>query len=146
MPTDRNGERVPWDMAAGAEPPEDWLDTVIRWALRSSAGSTEPSPAIWIRIRQNIAILDLSLSHEEENSAMLSHKHFLVQQEHYKDLLREAEHERLIQAAGLQQPSHWRLHRKVAGWIGAQMVRWGWKLQSYGTTPPPHCLQGAGDH
>jgi hypothetical protein len=67
---------------------------------------------------------------------MLSYIDFLVTQEQYKDLLREAEHERLIQAAGLRQSGSWRLHRKVAGWIGARMVRWGRKLQSYGTTPP----------
>ena len=68
---------------------------------------------------------------------------FLVCQEQYKDLLREAECERLIRAAGLRQPGNRRLHRKVAGWIGTQMVRWGWKLQRYGTTPPPCCPQAA---
>lgn len=74
---------------------------------------------------------------------MLSDTDFLVRQEQYKDLLREAEHERLIRAAGLQQPGNWRLHRKVANRIGAQMVSWGCKLQHYGTTPPP-CPQVAG--
>jgi len=77
---------------------------------------------------------------------MLGHKDLLVQREHYKDLLQEAEHERLIRAAGLRQPGNRRLHRKVAGWIGAQMVKWGWKLKSYGTAPPPSCLQVAGEH
>ena len=77
---------------------------------------------------------------------MLGHKDLLVQREHYKDLLQEAEYERLIRAAGLRQPGNRRMHRKVAGWIGAQMVRWGWKLQSYGTAPPPACLQVAGEH
>ena len=69
---------------------------------------------------------------------MLSYRDLLVRQEHYKDLLQEAEHERLIQAAGLRQPGNWRLHRKFAGWIGSQMVKWGGKLQSYSTnaTPP----------
>ena len=76
----------------------------------------------------------MSLLHEEEDSAMLSRNDFLIRGEHYKDLLREAERERLIRAAGLWQPGDWGLHRKAAGWIGAQMVRWGWKLQSYGTT------------
>jgi len=73
----------------------------------------------------------IALSNQEGN--MLSYQDFLTRQEHYKDLLQEAEHERLIQAAGLRQPGNWKLHRKVAGWIGTQMVRWGWKLQSYGT-------------
>jgi hypothetical protein len=75
---------------------------------------------------------------------MLSYMDFLMRQEYYKDLLREAEHERLIRAAGLWHSGNWRLHRKVADWIGAQMVRWGWKLQRYGTTPSPCRPQVAG--
>ena len=74
---------------------------------------------------------------------MLSHIDFLVRQEYYKELLQEAEQERLIRAAGLRSPVNWRLHRKVAEWIGAQMVRWGCKLQRYSATPPP-CPQVAG--
>ena len=77
---------------------------------------------------------------------MLSYKDFLVQQEHYKDLLQEAEYERLIRDAGLQQPGNRRLHRKVVNWIGIQMVKWGGKLQSYGTRPLPSCLQVANEH
>ena len=77
---------------------------------------------------------------------MLSYKDFLVQQEHYKDLLQEAEYERLIRDAGLQQPGNRRLHRKVVNWIGIQMVKWGGKLQSYGNNAATPCLQGAGDH
>ena len=68
---------------------------------------------------------------------------FLIRQEQYKDLLREAERERLIRAAGLRQPGNWRLRRKVAGWIGAQMVRWGWKLQRHSTASPSCCPQVA---
>ena len=75
---------------------------------------------------------------------MLSYRDLLFRQEQYKDLLREAEQERLIRAAGLRSPVNWRLHRKVAEWIGAQMVRWGCKLQRYGTTPPTYCPQVAG--
>jgi hypothetical protein len=69
----------------------------------------------------------------------------LARREQCKDLLREAEDYRLIQSAGLLQSRRWELHRKVAGWIGAQMVRWGWKLQSYGKTPPSRRPQTAGD-
>ena len=75
---------------------------------------------------------------------MLRYTDFLAYQEHYKDLLREVEQERLIRAAGLRHSGNWRLHRKVADWIGAQMARWGWKLQRYGTAPPPCCPQVAG--
>jgi hypothetical protein len=65
---------------------------------------------------------------------MLSYTDSLVRQEQYKDLLREAERERLIRSAGLRQPANWKPHRKFADWIGDQMISWGYKLQSYGTT------------
>jgi hypothetical protein len=54
---------------------------------------------------------------------------FSARQEHYKDLLREAEHNRLIQIARPQQNGNQRMQGKVAGWIGDQMVKWGSKLQ-----------------
>jgi len=145
MPTDQNGELAPWDMVAGAEPPEDWLATAIRKALQSSVGNAEPPAESWARIRQNIEAMAILVA-SGGKSVMLSYKDLLVQQNHYKDLLQEAEHERLIRAAGLRQPGNRRLYRKVAGWIGAQMVRWGWKLQRYGTTPPPCYLQASSDH
>jgi hypothetical protein len=66
---------------------------------------------------------------------MLSYRDLLFRQEQYKDLLREAERERLIRAAGLRRTGNWKLHRKVSDWVGAQMVRWGYKLRSYGTAP-----------
>ena len=75
---------------------------------------------------------------------MLSYTDFLAYQEHYKELLREVEHERLIRAAELRQLGNWRLHQKVADWIGAQMVSWGRKLQRYGTAPPSCGPQVAG--
>jgi hypothetical protein len=69
-----------------------------------------------------------------------------IHRERYKDLLREAEQERLVQAAGLRQPGNWKLHRTVAGWIGAQMVKWGRKLERYSTAPPPYYPQVASHH
>ena len=67
---------------------------------------------------------------------MLSYEDFLARQERYRDLLREAERERLIWAAGLRRPGT-RVRWKVTDWVGAQMVRWGWKLQRYGSAPQP---------
>ena len=108
MSTDWEREQASWVVTAGAEPPEDWLATTIRSALRSSAGNAEPSSAIWGQIRQSIASIDL---------------------------LREAEQEWLIQAVVFREPGNWRLHRKIVNWIGIQMVKWGRKLQRYGTVP-----------
>ena len=75
---------------------------------------------------------------------MLSYTDFLAGQEHHKDLLQEAERERLIRAAGLRQSGNRRLHWKVANWIGAQLVEWGWKLQRYGTASSPCYSQVTG--
>lgn len=82
----------------------------------------------------------------------LSERDWLAHLERYKDLLREAEQERLICSAGLRQPGilrlrsaqGWSVHHRVVGWIGEQMVRWGWILQRHGTTPPPCCPQVSG--
>jgi hypothetical protein len=53
---------------------------------------------------------------------------FLARHERYKDLLREAEHKRLIQTARLQRVGNRVAHRKVTGWLSIQMVKWGSKL------------------
>jgi len=55
---------------------------------------------------------------------------FLVRQEQYKDLLREAAHERLIRAAKPRPSGDRRLRRQLAGWLGAKMVDWGCALLS----------------
>jgi hypothetical protein len=125
MSTSWDIEQASSVVTAGAEPPEDWLAITIRSALWSSVGNAEPSPAIWDQIRQNIADVDLSPSHQGGDSVTLGHK----------DLPQETEQERLIRDAKHQQSSNWRLYRRVANWIGIQMVRWGRKLQRYGTVP-----------
>jgi hypothetical protein len=61
---------------------------------------------------------------------------YLVQKEKFNDLMQEAEQERLLQIAKLQQPDQRGLHRNLAAWIGVQMVKWGAKLQHYGSISP----------
>ena len=61
-----------------------------------------------------------------------------------EELLREAEYERLIHAAELQQRRHSRA--RLAGWLGARLVNLGQKLEGFGTpsharptpAPSPH--------
>ena len=48
---------------------------------------------------------------------------FLAGQERYYDLLKDAENERLIQAAGLRPSAAKMLVQKTVDWLGAQMVR-----------------------
>lgn len=68
-----------------------------------------------------------------------NHRDFLVRQEQYQDLLREAEQERLIQAAELHQVRKWGLPRQTANWLGAYVVKWRLKLQAHRSTAPTCC-------
>ena len=53
---------------------------------------------------------------------------FLATRERYKDLLREAKQERLIQAAGIGTGITGRLYRVAADWLSTQIVRLGCAL------------------
>jgi hypothetical protein len=60
---------------------------------------------------------------------------FLTRKERCQDLMREAEQERLIGIAKLQQskqPGSW---QRVVHWMGIQLIKLGLKLQDYGITP-----------
>ena len=56
---------------------------------------------------------------------------YLVILEQHKDRLRAIEYQRLFHAAGLQQIVKVKAHQKAISWLGARMVAWGAKLQSY---------------
>jgi hypothetical protein len=59
----------------------------------------------------------------------------LVRQEQYKDLLREAALERVIQTIRPRPIGSGELYRKAANWLGTKMVSWGCSLLRSGTTP-----------
>jgi hypothetical protein len=60
---------------------------------------------------------------------------FLATQERYKDLLREATQERMIQAAGIGPGISGRLYRIAADWFGTQIIRLGCALARPGAIP-----------
>ena len=60
---------------------------------------------------------------------------FLATQERYKDLLREAKQEQLIQAAGIGPGITGRLYRVAADWFSTQIVRLGCALARPGAIP-----------
>ncbi len=71
---------------------------------------------------------------------MLSnHGDFLIRQEQYQDLLREAEKERLVRTAEFQPSGQWGLPRQTANWLGTYVVKWGLKLQANGSSVPTCC-------
>jgi hypothetical protein len=59
---------------------------------------------------------------------MLSEKDILPWQEHYRDLLREAEQERLARQA-LAGKKHVRFNERALAWLGGYFVAWGCYLQ-----------------
>ena len=59
----------------------------------------------------------------------------LVNKEKQNDLLRELNQRELVKAARLQQRVELKPYHKAAGWLGAQMVKWGGRLQSYEAAP-----------
>ena len=56
----------------------------------------------------------------------LSDIDFIVSQEQHKDLLREAERERLIRTTDLHAPSLWQLPQKIANKLRFRLVNWVW--------------------
>jgi hypothetical protein len=62
-----------------------------------------------------------------------NYRDFLVRQERYQDLLREANQQRMIKAAGTRPGRNW----GVAGWIGAQAMRLRSTLRGYAAAVSP---------
>ncbi|MBI1880498.1 MAG: hypothetical protein HYR94_20155 [Chloroflexi bacterium] len=58
---------------------------------------------------------------------------YLIQKQKFQDMLRAAEQDRLLQQAQLHKPGQTGLHRNLVAWMGVQMVKWGAKLQRYGS-------------
>jgi len=50
-----------------------------------------------------------------------------------EELLRQAECARLLRTARLQAKSNWRLRQQYANWLGTHMVKWGQRLEQFGT-------------
>jgi hypothetical protein len=67
---------------------------------------------------------------------------YIIAREHHKELLREAEQERLIRAIRSQQANHGGGFGKIANWVGAQMRKWGSKLGDNGLKPVAYRPQG----
>ena len=60
---------------------------------------------------------------------------YLVKQEQHKDRIRQLQQQQLLQQVGLNN-EHDATYKKAIGWLGNRMVKWGAKLENYGT--PAH--------
>ncbi len=54
---------------------------------------------------------------------------FMIARARHKELLQEAERERLFRTAGFRQPANIGRLWQVAGQLGARIIKWGLKLQ-----------------
>jgi hypothetical protein len=65
---------------------------------------------------------------------MLGYHELLMRQEHSRELLHQAERERLLRQIRPNRQSDERLHGRVLNWLGSRLVAWGQGLQDrYGT-------------
>ena len=75
---------------------------------------------------------------------MISWNDYLVKQERYQDLLREAERQRLVRRVLAGRQRRQRAHCRAMNWLGRRMVAWGQRLQEhYGATATAPALQAA---
>ena len=58
------------------------------------------------------------------------HWYEFIMREKEEEMRRDLKQRQLLQAAGIQPFDNWTLPRKLTGWLGVQMVKWGSKLQS----------------
>ncbi len=65
--------------------------------------------------------------------------------EQQAELLRQAEYERLVRAAKLQQRNR-RFYRRFANWLGTQLVQWGRKLERVGGLREKRPVPSASPH
>ena len=66
---------------------------------------------------------------------MVGYRDLLMSQEHYLELRREAEQERLIRQARAAGAHVTHLHKRALNWLGGRLVVLGQSLQArYGTT------------
>jgi hypothetical protein len=58
---------------------------------------------------------------------------YRMAQERMEALLQEGEHMRLVRAATLHQHEGRQFYRTWANWLGTHMVKWGERLEDFGT-------------
>ena len=56
----------------------------------------------------------------------------LVKQEQHTDRIKQLQRQQLFQEAGPRN-AQWEAHKKAVGWLGNRMVKWGARLETYGT-------------
>jgi hypothetical protein len=69
---------------------------------------------------------------------------FLIHQERYKELLREAERYRLVRQVRTGHERRHLFYRQALAWLGRRLIAWGWRLQErYGAGTAAPALRTA---
>lgn len=71
---------------------------------------------------------------------------YLVYQEESKNRLREINRRHLLQRVKSEQGLTLKLYRQAVNWLGIQLVKWGTKLETYGSTTPEILTQDVKNH
>jgi hypothetical protein len=67
---------------------------------------------------------------------MLNWQDIVIQREHYQDLLREAQRQRLAKQAQQSRELSHSFYRRAFTWLGKQLVCWGLSLQAQAGSAP----------
>jgi hypothetical protein len=72
---------------------------------------------------------------------MLDWRAYQVQHEHYLDMLREADNERLVRQARAEGIRRDGVYHRIMRWLASRLIAWGRDLQErYGTASEPRTL------
>src|SRR5260370_12749796 len=77
---------------------------------------------------------------------VLHHYNYIMYRRRREELMQEAEHERLVRAARLQQRRKGGSHLKYAGWLGDRLISLGLKLERFGTLSQARPTPSASPH
>jgi len=77
---------------------------------------------------------------------VLHHYNFIMGRRRQEELLLEAEHERLVRTARLQQRGKGGPHLKYAGWLGDRLISLGLKLERLGVLSKARPSPSASPH
>ena len=113
------------------------LDILIHQTLWSSFGNAEPPLAAWGRIRRRVLRSRRrarqgiqSVQEDMGRCEMFTWSNVLVHQERRRELLREADEERLARQALAGRGGRRRFYCRALIWLGRRLVAWGYRLQA----------------
>ena len=72
--------------------------------------------------------------------------HYTTIRRGQEELLRQAERERMLRIARINKLVNRKAHLEFASWLGTHLVRWGQKLEHFGTPGGRHQMPSTSPH